>query len=111
MILKPILDQNIEFLFLLIPILGFVLTASVCLLEKRLQTYMEIFSGTYLGYFIILWIYSFFVEVSASPLFRINLGGRQLDLILYTSSGIGMALGTLAVKYKVYHKLKTRIPS
>lgn len=104
-----ILGQNLKFIFLLITILGFVITAAVCLLEERLQSYMEIFSGTYLGYFILLWIYSFLTDATASPLFELALGGRHIELILYTSSGIGLVLGTLAVKYEAYQQLKTKI--
>jgi hypothetical protein len=91
------------------PALGFVLMASVIFLEPRLQIYMEIFSGSYLSYFIILWIYSITTEAATSPVLGVSIGGRQLELMLYTSSGIGLVLGTLATRYQIIQRLKAKI--
>lgn len=99
------LNAQITSIFVLMPLIGFVLTASVCILEERLQTYMEVFSSAFLTYFVVLWFYSLATGAAISPLLEISLSGRPIELILYISAGTGMILGTLAVRLNAYQKL------
>ena len=105
------LNPNLQLtsIFILMPLIGFVMTASVCIMDERLQTYMGVFSAAFMTYFIILWIYSIVTGSALSPLLEISLYGRPIELMLYILGGTGMIMGTLAVRYNIYQKLKQAI--
>lgn len=104
MVFNSALNTQIASVYILMPFIGFLMTYTVCVLEERLQNYMQIFSASFLTYFVVLWIYSVVTGAALSPLLEISLSGRPIELVLYLSAGTGMVIGTLAAKLDPYRK-------